>query len=238
MKLSIFFLTMLSFLMSKAQSKKTDNKILIGYNFSTDYNYRTLKNNDGKPMTDIVIESRNENEIAKFGYTTGVNLLFNCSANWGFETGIQYSNDGYQTKKQNLVFEIPNATLPINAKFIYSYQYVGIPVKARFSFGKKNIRGIAAVGVLTNILVKETTKIKYGYLSGREENKTASNNSALNKINILPVVSIGMDYKVCSKMHLLAEPTFRYSLLRLKNAPVSERLWNIGFNIGLYYEIK
>ena len=146
---------MLSYFICNAQSKKTDNKILIGYNFSSDYNYRTLKNNDGKAMTDIVIESRNENEIAKFGYTTGFNLLFNCSANWGFETGIQYSNNGYQTKKQNLVFEIPNETLPINAKFIYSYQYVGIPVKARFSFGKKNIRGIAAVGVLTNILVKE-----------------------------------------------------------------------------------
>ena len=86
--------------MSKAQLKKTDNKILIGYNFSIDNNYRTLKNNDGKAMTDIVIESRNANEIAKFGYTTGFNLLFNCSKNWGFETGIQYSNNGFKQKNR------------------------------------------------------------------------------------------------------------------------------------------
>ena len=221
-----------------AQTKNTANKILIGYNFSSDYNYRSLKNSNNKPMTEVVIESRNKTEIAKFGYTTGINVLFNCTKKWGLETGLQYSNNGYQTKKQNLTFEIPNETLPINAKFIYSYQYIGIPLKAKYSFGKKNIRGIAAVGVLTNFLVNEQTKIKYDYLNGREETKTEQNNSDLNKINILPVISVGLDYNLCRKMHLVAEPTYRYSLSKLKNSSISEYLWNMGLNVGLYYELK
>lgn len=229
---------MLSFFNCDAQSKKTANKILIGYNFSSDYNYRSLKNNDNKPFTDVVIESRNKTEIAKFGYTTGINLLFNCFKNWSLETGLQYSNNGYQTRKQNLVFEIPNETSPSTAKFIYSYQYIGIPVKARYSFGKKNVRGFAAIGVLTNFLINEQTKIKLGYLNGKEETKTEQNNSDLQPISILPVVSVGIDYKICRKMHLVAEPTFRYSLSKLKIAPISENLWNIGLNVGLYYEIK
>ena len=237
MKLICIFLVLFSFLNSEAQQLKK-NKILIGYNFSSDYNYRTLKNKGGNQSTDFVIKSRNETEIAKFGYTTGLNLLFNCSENWAFETGIQYSNNGYKTKQQKIVFEIPNNALPSNVQFIYSYQYLGIPVKARFSFGKKNLRGIAAVGLLTNFLVNEQTKIKYGYTNGREETKTEQNNSDLIKINILPVISFGIDYAVCRKMHFVAEPTCRYSITKLKSASISEKLWNVGLNIGLYYEIK
>ena len=104
----------------KAQQTKY-SKILIGFNFSPDYNYRALKNNDGKAMNDVIIESRNKNEIAKFGYTTGLNLLFNCAKNWAFETGIQYSNDGYKTENQELSFGTPDETQPIKAQFIYSY---------------------------------------------------------------------------------------------------------------------
>lgn len=237
MKPICIFLVLFSFFNSQAQQTKKD-EILIGYNFSSDYNYRTLKNNDGKSSNDAIIKSRNEFEIFRFGYTTGLNLCLNASKNWAFETGIQYSNNGYQTKELDLSFETPNETLPTKAKFIYSYQYLGIPIRARFSFGKKNLRFISGIGVLTNFLVNAKTKIKYGYLSGREESKTESTKSNFKKINIVPAISFGVDYKICSNIHLMAEPTFRYSLLNTKDAPITENLWNMGLNIGLYYGLK
>lgn len=237
MKQICIFLVLFSFLNSQAQQSKKD-KILIGYNFSADYNYRTLKNNDGKSSNDEIITSRNEFEIFKFGYSTGLNLYFNAAKNWAFETGIQYSNNGYQTKKLDLSFEIPDDAFPSNVKFIYSYQYLGIPIKAKFSFGKKNIRFVSGVGVLTNFLVNANTKIKSSYLSGREENKTESTKSNFKKINIVPAISFGVDYKMCRNIHLMAEPTFRYSLLNTKDASITENLWNLGLNIGLYYVIK
>ncbi len=54
MKPIFIFLILFSFLHSQAQQTKKD-KILIGYNFSSDYNYRTLKNNDGKASNDGII---------------------------------------------------------------------------------------------------------------------------------------------------------------------------------------
>lgn len=237
MKLINLFV-ILFFSIKLCAQKTQANKVLIGYNFSSDYNYRTLKNNDNTPMADVIIKSRNQFEIAKFGYTTGVDLLFNCSKNWGLETGLQYSNNGYKTENQELSFGSPDETLPIKAQFIYSYQYVGIPLKAKYIFGKNNLHFISSVGFMTNFLVNEKAKIKYEYKNGREETKTESNNSDINKINILPVISVGVDYKLCKKMHLVVEPTYRYSLLKLKNAPISENLWNMGLNVGLYYEIK
>jgi hypothetical protein len=237
MKPIFIFLILFSFLHSQAQQTKKD-KILIGYNFSSDYNYRTLKNNDGKASNDGIIWSRNEFEIFKFGYSTGLNLCFNASKNWAFETGIQYSNNGYKTKSLDLSFEIPDDASPSKVKFIYSYQYLGIPIKAKYFFGKKNIRFVSGVGVLTNFLVNAKTKIKSSYLSGREENKTELTKSNFKKINILPLISFGVDYKMCRNIHLMAEPTFRYSLINTKSAPITENLWNMGVNIGIYYDIK
>ncbi len=73
-----------------AQKTKQSSKISIGYSFSPDYSFRTLKNGDGNNSTDIVIKSRNDNEKAKFGYTTGINVTFSFSEFFGFETGVQY----------------------------------------------------------------------------------------------------------------------------------------------------
>jgi len=237
MKLICLFLIVFLSLHSTAQ-KTTESKILIGYNFSSDYNFRILKNSDGIASSEVVIKSRNDIEVAKFGYTTGLNVSFNVSQCLAFETGIQFSNNGYQTKNQELSYQIPDDQAPSKAKFIYSYQYLGIPLKAKFSFGKSKVRFISGVGFITNFLVNEKQKIKYEYLSGREETKVESINSDLNNINIVPVISVGIDYTICSKIHLIAEPTFRYSLLKLKSAPITENLWNAGLNIGVYCGLK
>ncbi len=237
MKLICILLAMSSFLNSEAQQTKKD-KVLIGFNFSPDYNYRVLKNNDGKVINKVIIDGRNEMEIAKFGYTTGVNILFNCSKNWAWETGIQYSNNGYKTKNQELTFGTPDETQPIKAQFIYSYRYLGIPLKAKYIFGKSNLRFTSGVGFITNFLVNANTKIKYEYKNGKKESEKGPNNSDFKKINFLPVISVGVDYKLCNNMHLMAEPTYRYSLLNTRSAPVTEHLWNLGLNVGLYYGLK
>jgi hypothetical protein len=51
------------------------------------------------------------------------------------------------------------------------------------------------------------------------------------------MVSAGVDYKLNNKMHLLAEPTFRYGIIKTKDAPVTEHLWNAGLNVGFYYSL-
>ena len=81
-------------------SSSAFNKIQLGVNFSSDINYRTLKNEGENSSTDIVLKARNENEIPKFGYTGGVSIGLNFNRFIGIETGIQYSNKGYQTKKK------------------------------------------------------------------------------------------------------------------------------------------
>ena len=238
MKQLLILVTTLALLTVQGQDTKPAQKILIGFSFSPDYSSRTLKNNDGSPSSDLVINSRNDNEVAKFGYTTGLNFCFNFSQLVGFETGIQFSNKGYKTKIQDLIYFPPSPSSPTKSKTTFAYQYIGIPLKAKFSFGKSKVHFISSIGFMTNLLlnVKQTNNFKYS--NGKTEKKTQSTTSGFKKVDISPIISVGLDYKLNNKIHLLAEPTFRYEIIKTKDAPVSENLWNVGLNAGFYYALK
>lgn len=221
-----------------AQNSKQGNQISIGYNFSPDYSFRTLKNGDGKSSTDLIIKSRDNIEIAKFGYTTGLNITFYSSDLIGFETGLQYSNKGYKTKERDLTYFPPNSSLPDKVTTNYSYQYIGIPLAAKFTFGKGKTRFISSAGFITNFLIGANQSTNYKYPDGKTEKKNQSSTSGFNKIDISPMASIGIYYKLTEKIHLSAEPAFRFGLIKTKDAPVTEKLWNTGLVFGISYDIK
>ena len=239
-QLFILFTTFSSLLIQgqEIRSTKKINKILIGYNFSPDYNYRTLKNNDGSSSSDIVIKSRNDIEIPKFGFTTGLHVWINFTNIIGLETGIQFSNKGYKTKNQDLIYFPPNPGLPTKAKTVYTYQYIGIPLKAKFTVGKSKTRFLSSIGIMTNFLlhVKQTTTFEYA--DGKTEEKKQSATSGFKKVDLSPMISVGIDYKLTDKIHLIAEPVFKYGVIKTKDAPVKEYLWNAGLNMAFYYGFK
>ncbi len=122
-QLTIFFLTLTS-LSSYGQDKTEETptadfkRVQIGINISPDICFRTLKNNDGSSRSDIFMKLSNENETVKVGYTAGLNVCLNIKKFVGIETGIQYSNKGYQTKMKELILGQPDPLAPNKAKFI------------------------------------------------------------------------------------------------------------------------
>ena len=238
MKQLLLLFLIFSSIITIGQNAKQATKISIGYNFSPDYNFRTLKNNNGNSSTDLVISSRNDIEKAKFGYTTGFDVTFHFSDLLNFQTGIQYSNKGYKTREQDLSYFQTTPTDPNKIAIKYSYQYIGIPLQAKFYFGKSKARFISGVGVVTNFLVNTKNSIMLKYLDGRTEKKNESSSTGINKIDISPLVSIGVDYKLTNKINILIEPTFRFGLIETNEAPVNEKLWSAGAFVGLSYYIK
>lgn len=232
MKQVFLLITTLATLTVQAQ------KILIGYNFSAGYSFRNIKNSDGSTSNGFTVNSRNDIEVAKFGYSTGLNFCLNVSKYIAFETGIQYSNKGYQTKKQDLIYFPPNPSAPVKAKFSYAYQYLGIPLKAKFFFGKSNLRFVAGIGFTTSVLLNIKNSTAYEYAGGNTEKKTQSSTSGFNKVDLSPMISAGIDYKLSHKMHVFAEPEFRYGLINTKDATITEKLWSAGLNVGFYYVVK
>lgn len=255
MKLITFLLTtaITANLFGQEEQKETPPaefpKVQIGINFSPDFCFRTLKNNDPNSLNDYIFKSRNERETGKLGYTTGLNVIFNLKKNIGIEAGIQFSNKGYQTKMQDLTFGSAidprrgftynaSGAAPIRAQFIYNDYYIDIPLKANFIFGKKKIRFISSAGLTTNIFIKETSTSVIEYNDGTSDKKSQSTTDDYNRVNISPIVSLGIDWKLNSKSNLRIEPTFRYGVLKIIDAPITDYLWNAGLNISYYFGPK
>ncbi|MES2621388.1 MAG: porin family protein [Bacteroidota bacterium] len=219
---------------TKETSSADFRRVQIGINVSPDICFRTLKNNDGSLTSDLVVKLNNENETVKVGYTTGLNVCFNIKKFVGLETGIQYSNKGYQTKMEHLIYAQPEPGFPNKAKFIYNFHCIDIPVKANFTIGKKKVRFFTSVGLTTNILFKETATNVYVY-SDRKVRKTYPTRYDYKRINISPTISVGIDYKINNRMNLRVEPTFRYGVLKIIDAPVTGYLYSGGLNISYYF---
>lgn len=221
-------------------------RVQIGANFSPDYCFRMLKNNDGSSTSEAILKLRNSNERQKLGYSAGLNFIFNLRKKIGIEIGVQYSNKGYQTKMQDLTFASmidprhgfvynTSGPTPTRGKFIYNDYYLDIPLKVNFIFGKKKIRFITSAGATTNVFIKETTTSVLEYEDGSHTRKTSSSTYDYNQFNISPLISVGIDWKLNEKNNLRIEPTFRYGVLKIIDAPLTGYLWNAGLNIGYYF---
>lgn len=206
----------------------------IGINFSPDVCYRTLYNKSKDISGAEILKERNENELPKFGFTTGVNVSYTIKKYVGIEAGIQYSNKGYQDKILELIFPQPAPDLPIKSRRIDNFHYLDIPIKANFFIGNKKVRFISSVGITTNILLKATITSIY-YYTNRKERGTNVYSYDFERVNLSPTVSVGIDYKINNKMNLRIEPTFRYGVLQIINTPLTAYLYSGGINIGYYF---
>lgn len=208
----------------------------LGIHFSPDVCYRTLQNFDGSAMSEVILQQRNENETLKLGYTFGINTLFNLNKHVALETGINYSNKGYQTNMQVLYYFQYDPAFPQKMKSIYNYHYIDIPMKANFILGKKKLRFISSIGLTTNVFIKETSTSVLVYSDKTERNSSATNFN-YNRFNLSPSIGLGIDYQLNDKMNLRIEPSFRYGILKIIDAPVTGYLFNAGLNLSYYFKL-
>ncbi len=259
--LILFFLLVLSIATNAQDSLKQKanaeyDRLLIGINISPDYCNRILNSSSSGIFYSDFISTRDNIETYKIGYTYGINICYNISKKVGFEAGLQYSTKGYSTKELTFVFGDmidprfgfdygPAPDSPVistsqfkSLKFIYNYNYLDIPVRAIFNFGRNKIHFISSIGVTTNILINSTSTSDSKYEDGSIIRTTQKQPYDYKTFGLSPTFSLGADYKISNKIKLTAEPTIRYGLLNIINAPITANLWSVGFNVGCYYALN
>ncbi len=233
----------------KSASKAGYKRWQVGINFSPDFCFRTLKYEGSNPVGMELLNERNANEIGKPGFTTGLDLVYNFKESFALEGGIQYSNKGYQTRMEDLTIAAPvdprrgfisilPGPVPIKSKVVYKHHYLEIPLKVNIALGKEIIRFIASAGVTTNIFLGATTTSVLEFDDGTQRKNTRGTNFAYNRINVSPLVSAGIDWKLNARSNIRIEPTFRYGLLKIIDAPLTGYLGNVGLNISYYLGLK
>jgi len=54
-----------------------------------------------------------------------------------------------------------------------------------------------------------------------------------NKVHFVPYISFCLNYAINDKVQLFGQPTIRYHLTKLSDAPISEYLNNFGIELGI-----
>lgn len=221
---------------SFAGTPLTYRKVQIGINISPDLCFRKLCNNDSSTIINWFIDERNRLEKVKTGYSIGLNVCFNIKKFISLESGMHYSNKGYQTIKQDYTVSQPDPVIPDQSKFIYSFHYIDIPLKLNLMLGQHKIRYFTSVGLTTNFFIKEVVT-NLSYFSDRTVKTKYKSDYNYQHLNLSPTFSIGIDYKIKDNMSLRIEPYFSYGLLKIIDAPITGYLYSGGLNIACYLEL-
>jgi Outer membrane protein beta-barrel domain len=211
-------------------------QLWVGITVSPDYNNRTLSS-DGSMAADIVKDSRDKKEIGQAGYTAGLAVNYIFTEAWSIEAGVQYAQKGYRTKKENLVWPQPSPAFPTTSKFIYNYFFLDIPLQVKYTTGTGNCRFFYSAGLAFNILLEGEATGIFEYADGSKDKSTGPATTNEKKLSLSPLLSAGIDYRFKPNMHFRLAPVFRYGITKMIDAPVSERLWNAGLNLGFYYRL-
>ena len=209
----------------------TFKRFEIGISASPEICYRTLLNNDGSQNSTSIINYRNENETVKMGYTGGLHLGYNFNERFGFQTGIQYANRGFSTKKIDIAGSLMDPVIPESLKYNYNYHYLEIPAKVNFSFGENQIRLTTSAGLSSAFLIKQSRTF-IGYYKDTTTRQVFISNDAYNRFNLFATISAGLEMRFNPIMRIKVEPTFRYGLLKITETPVSGHWYSGGVNVS------
>lgn len=209
----------------------TFKRFEIGISASPEICYRTLLNNDGSQNSTSIINYRNENETVKMGYTGGLHLGYNFNERFGFQTGIQYANRGFSTKKIDIAGSLMDPVIPESLKYNYNYHYLEIPAKVNFSFGENQIRLTTSAGLSSAFLIKQSRTF-IGYYKDTTTRQVFISNDAYNRFNLFATISAGLEMRFNPIMSIKVEPTFRYGLLKITDTPVSGHWYSGGVNVS------
>lgn len=232
-----------------SSAPKKPKRIEIGVVVSPDLTYRILCNRNGDAVSNYIEDDRNAKETPKPGVTAGFTFGYRFTQAVGIETGIMYSDKGYQAKKRGLtygdmidprygfVYSTSGTNSPTKVRFVYDFHYVGIPVKANFRFGGHQWKGIATIGAIAEFLTASTNTAALFYENGPADRSTEMASDDFKVFNLSATVSAGVEYTINESMSVRVEPTFRFGALPIIDAPITSYLYSAGLQIGYYYRL-
>jgi hypothetical protein len=228
-KIVLLLLLSSSFCFAKEGLKKFN----VGIHFSPEYSYRIIKADAAyRWLTDV----RNDLEIPKFGYSFGVDIMERFWKKTYGTIGISASNKGYQTDKNNLVYNDPEPGAPVRIQTRFSYWYLEVPLKINYQVFDSSSFYIS-VGGVPALEFYEKTKSIYTNEDGSKDRTSdhilLGNNS--NKLNLAGYIGIGYLYKWKSWSAIKIEPFFKCQLLKLNDSYVHEYFYSIGLDLGFYF---
>ena len=228
MKKLIFLLTVFPLtVFCQTSDSLPKSKLAIGLSFSPDYCFMTMTN----PNSSNYLP-----EIPSFGFTTGMNLIYNPNKRIGLETGLLFFDNTKQTEQYDLIYVPYNPSNPTKNTFRWHDLYLGIPLKIHYRILTQRIKLYLSAGISANLLFIENTTTNLEYKDGHTEIFNSTNLGLLD-VGVTAIAGLGVSYDISDKFSVKIEPSYR----RFITSSFAEQIWgihqSIGLNVGLNYKL-
>ena len=225
-------------------------RVYIGISVTPAVSYRYLVNNYVAPgssssINQNIIASDNHQAAPQFGLNAQAKLGINLTHWLAIESGVGYMMAQYRMERtQPLTFgsqfngtTVTSTNDVLTVKERETYSYMTIPLGLRFSMGHRKVRGIIAAGTDFDFLVKKK-QVTTSYDSNGEissSTATIDQTKNFNTFNLSPYFGIGVDCYASPGIVIRLMPEAQIQALKNINTPISEYLWNVGFNVSLLF---
>ena len=172
----------------------------------------------------LLIEYLDASLMGRFSFTTGLHAVYKINNYLGVETGIFFANKKFICDEYEL-------DIPI---YHYTLQYIDVPIRLNYYFGKGKLRGFATVGAAANF--RQCQRINSHYY---DELNNESFSDVIKSTNFSAFIGVGMECKLSDRFTLRAVPITKFGIKEesIDYAP-DVRFWSVGAEIGFFYEIK
>lgn len=211
---------------------------------SLDYGYRTISTDAEEAITKLIVDKRNEKELPKLNWRIGVNFNQRLSNKFVLKTGLHLANDGYTTKKKDLIYGsefdefgnyTPDPSLPRKSHFVYNYWFAEIPLVGRFELNQKKFAPFVEAGILPSVYL--TSRVRTVVDDESSTNFIDETDIGYNRLHLSGNVAIGVNYSPNENIQLFGQPSLRYHFTSLVDAPIKEHLYSFGLELGLRKKI-
>lgn len=225
MKKIIILVFLLSPMLNFAQQNDSSKmkSFSIGGSYSTDYCYRIISAKESMKWLKNQMDTL---EIAKIGYTTGINFDYRITKRLSISSGILFSDKGEKLKKK---------VIPSIDKSITHINYLDIPLKVNYNISTNKTKFYISLGISNNIFLSNKILIKKENSSSRE---LVIGNSDFSKINFTSIINIGINQDVAENWYFKTELLYRQSINPLIKSDLNRYLYSVGLNLGFYYRLK
>lgn len=208
--------------------------------------YRTLSQTENSTLNEKIIAQRNDREDPRGDLTGNLSLGYRLSSWFSLEAGVGYALMGWQYSvgisqltfgdqidpRTGFVYQTDPA-IPNSYRVVSAFHYIDVPILTSIHLGHGRVRSVTSVGVSTGFLIRSTSTSYVEYADGHSERRVADQTDAFNKLALFPTISSGVSFNLTDRLEMRVEPSFRYGVLRIIDAPVTANLWSGGLGIGV-----
>lgn len=246
LRLFLFPLLLLSLTTSAQLNKTGDSGWSLGLNAGAGLGYRTLYTTQSSFITEAIKLERDSREDPRVAVAASFRAARQFSKRFGFEAGLGYHQAGWQygSDLSELTFGdlidprrgfiyATDTEVPVEATFIDIFHYIEVPLAFTVTLGRGKLRSVSAVGIAPSFLITANAVADYIYGDGRSERSRYETAGNYNTFNMVPFFSTGLAIRAGSRWELRLQPTVRYGLFDIIDAPITARIYSGTLEAGV-----